>query len=135
MTISVTLMPKFRTPQFRYFRAGVFVAMGLSAFIPIVHGVRVYGLEHFSRAIALFWLLLQGVLYSLGAAIYAARVPERWFPGSFDIWGSSHQIFHVLVLIAAAAQLVSLVKAFDNRHSQHDFVPTMFLNLDFLLRG
>jgi predicted membrane channel-forming protein YqfA (hemolysin III family) len=29
------------------------------------------------------------------------HVPERWFPGKFDIWGQSHQLFHILVLIAA----------------------------------
>jgi hypothetical protein len=31
----------------------------------------------------------------LGAIIYANRVPERWFPGRFDLFCHSHQIFHV----------------------------------------
>lgn len=43
-------------------------------------------------------------------------MPERWRPGHFDIWGSSHQIFHVLVLLAAALHLVGLLKAFDYEH-------------------
>jgi len=51
-----------------------------------------------------------------------ARVPERWRPGAFDIWGSSHQIFHVLVVMAAAAHLIGLLKAFDNEHSNRDQV-------------
>jgi adiponectin receptor len=38
-------------------------------------------------------------------------------PGSFDIWGSSHQIFHVLVLLAATTNFFGLVKAFDYEHS------------------
>jgi hypothetical protein len=46
-----------------------------------------------------------------------ARIPERLAPGSFDIWGSSHQIFHVLVVMAAGAHLVGLLKAFDYAHS------------------
>lgn len=46
-----------------------------------------------------------------------ARIPERFRPGMFDIWGNSHQIFHVLVLVAAAAHLVGLLKAFDYEHS------------------
>jgi adiponectin receptor len=46
-----------------------------------------------------------------------ARFPERLKPGAFDIWGSSHQIFHVLVLLAAASHFVGLVKAFDYGHS------------------
>jgi len=29
-----------------------------------------------------------------GAAIYAQRIPERWYPGRFDYFLSSHQIFH-----------------------------------------
>lgn len=31
------------------------------------------------------WLIFMGVLYLTGAGIYAARFPERWFPGKFDI--------------------------------------------------
>jgi len=47
------------------------------------------------------WLCLMGALYLLGAAFYALRVPERFFPGKCDIWFHSHQIFHVLVIAAA----------------------------------
>ncbi|XP_076860563.1 adiponectin receptor protein 1a isoform X3 [Brachyhypopomus gauderio] len=36
-----------------------------------------------------------------GAGLYAARIPERYFPGKCDIWFHSHQIFHVLVVAAA----------------------------------
>ena len=67
--------------------------------------------------IGLDWVLLQGFLYILGATIYAVRVPERLRPGQFDVLGSSHQIFHVLVLMAVLAHLKGLLKAFDFRHS------------------
>lgn len=42
-----------------------------------------------------------------------ARWPERSAPGSFDIWGSSHQLFHIFVLVAAAVHLYGLTVAFD----------------------
>ena len=45
-----------------------------------------------------------------------ARWPERAWPGSFDIWGSSHQLFHILVVLAAASHLYGLLKAFDYHH-------------------
>ena len=48
--------------------------------------------------------------------ITQARWPERIAPGKFDVIGSSHQIFHVLVVLAAASHLVGLVTAFDYRH-------------------
>ena len=33
-----------------------------------------------------------GVLYIIGAIMYATRVPERWFPGKCDIWVSKELI-------------------------------------------
>ncbi|KAL1965338.1 hypothetical protein VTN77DRAFT_5775 [Rasamsonia byssochlamydoides] len=113
----VCLIPPFRTPEWRPFRAALFVSMGLSAVFPIAHGLSLYGVEQMTRQIGLDWLLLQGFLYILGAAIYAARVPERLWPGKFDLLGSSHQIFHVLVVCAAVAHLTGLLRAFDYRHS------------------
>lgn len=149
----VVLLPQFRMPAWRPFRAGMFVAMGLSAIFPVLHGIEMFGAAQMERQIGLSWLVTQGLLYILGAGIYAvstramigarkvdphdsrdklmagltgvtfvrrwlqARVPERWAPGSFDIWGSSHQIFHVLVVMAAGAHLMGLLKAFDHAHS------------------
>lgn len=96
----------------------MFVALGLSAIVPVVHGLLIFGAAQLSKQISLAWLLLQGGLYILGATIYAARIPERLAPGRFDIWGSSHQIFHVLVVLAAVAHLVGLVRAFDYTHGR-----------------
>ncbi|EUC35108.1 hypothetical protein COCVIDRAFT_37420 [Bipolaris victoriae FI3] len=117
-TSIVSTHHKFRTPALRPFRALMFVLMGLSAVFPVLHGIQLYGVEHLRRSIGLDWILLQGVLYISGAVIYAARVPEKWSPGKYDIWGSSHQIFHVLVVLAAASHLNGLVQAFDYEHGQ-----------------
>jgi adiponectin receptor len=121
----------------------MFVAMGLSAVLPILHGMQLYGLATLTHTIGLHWVVLQGMLYIVGAGLYAvrtpllyqplspatlnplpianhtpqARFPERACPGAFDIWGSSHQLFHALVVLAAAVHLVGLVTAFDNAHS------------------
>lgn len=114
---AVSVIPRFRRPEWRSFRAGMFISMGLSAIFPVCHGVLMYGLRQMRMQIGLDWLLLQGFLYILGAVIYAARVPERLAPGKFDILGSSHQIFHTLVVFAAIAHLVGLLSAFDYRHS------------------
>lgn len=109
--------------------------MGLSAVIPVIHGLRRYGLQQMKDRIGLTWLVLQGLLYVLGAGIYAvsvvgssigilqgrpsntgwqARIPERFEPGRFDILGSSHQIFHVLILFAATAHLLGLIRAYEH---------------------
>ena len=45
-----------------------------------------------------------------------ARWPERTAPGKYDIWGSSHQLFHILVVMAATTHFYGLVIAFDYHH-------------------
>jgi len=37
--------------------------------------------------------------YALGVLIYVSKIPERWWPGQFDIWGHSHQYWHFLVCL------------------------------------
>ena len=59
---------------------------------------------------------------NVGLTLLQARIPEKLSPGSFDIWGSSHQIFHVLVVMAAGAHLIGLLKAFDYAHSSRSLV-------------
>ncbi|KAI4151044.1 MAG: hypothetical protein LQ340_003735 [Diploschistes diacapsis] len=110
----VTVDARFRTPAWRAWRAAMFVAMGLSAIIPIVHGLWIYGFAVMEDRIGLKWLVGQGVTYIVGAGIYAMRIPEKWVPRRFDIVGASHQIFHVYVLIAAFVHLVGLLEAAEH---------------------
>ncbi|EDW85038.1 uncharacterized protein Dwil_GK14433, isoform A [Drosophila willistoni] len=101
LSIVVSLWDKFSEPGLRPLRAGVFMSFGLSGVIPAVHYSIMEGwFSQISRA-SLGWLILMGLLYITGALLYALRVPERWFPGKFDIWFQSHQLFHVLVIAAA----------------------------------
>ncbi|XP_051862518.1 adiponectin receptor protein isoform X2 [Drosophila nasuta] len=101
LSIIVSLWDKFSEPNLRPLRAGVFMSFGLSGVIPAIHYSIMEGwFSQISRA-SLGWLILMGLLYILGALLYALRVPERWFPGKFDIWFQSHQLFHVLVIAAA----------------------------------
>jgi adiponectin receptor len=50
---------------------------------------------------SLHWISLMGLLYLLGAAIYAFRFPECCCPGRWDLFCHSHQLFHVFVIVAA----------------------------------
>lgn len=54
-----------------------------------------------------------GVLNFVGTTIYTFRVPERWYPRTFDVYGSSHQFLHGFVVLGAASHAVGLVKAFE----------------------
>jgi adiponectin receptor len=53
----------------------MFVAMGLSAVVPVLHGIQMFGVEQLDRQMGLFWVVTQGFLYILGAGIYASALP------------------------------------------------------------
>ena len=42
-----------------------------------------------------------GAVYLAGGMLYARKFPEKYFPHTFDIIGSSHQLFHICVVIGA----------------------------------
>lgn len=79
-TLVVVLYPKFRTPEWRPIRALMFVLMGLSAVVPVFHGLQMYGHEQLEKQMGLSWLVGQGVLYIAGATIYAVGI-DSWKNG------------------------------------------------------
>ena len=66
--------------------AGMFIGLGLSGVIPAIHYIITDGFHEAINVAALGWLVLMAVLYISGAVIYAVRIPERIWPGKFDIW-------------------------------------------------
>uniref|UniRef100_A0A182PW43 Progestin and adipoQ receptor family member 4 n=1 Tax=Anopheles epiroticus TaxID=199890 RepID=A0A182PW43_9DIPT len=45
-------------------------------------------------------VFLQDAVSAVGGVIGAMHIPEKWFPGSVDIYLNSHNIMHVLVVVA-----------------------------------
>lgn len=117
------------------------MALGASALIPLLHGVQVYGLEYMLEYSGMKWYLVELLLYGGGCGIYAVRtlcfpfpsglsmmreisdlgvqfrIPERIAPGHFDIWFSSHQIFHVSILCAICVNVIALMETFTACHT------------------
>lgn len=114
----VSLKDKFRSREWRPYRASLFVIFGLSAVFPILVGIFYYGLEETKARVQLNWIASEGFLYIFGAMLYGVRFPERIMPGYFDIWGHSHQIFHVLVVIAALCHLRGLMESYELVHEK-----------------
>ena len=98
-----TLNHTFRHPAYRRVRLNLYTVLGLSTFLPIIHGALIYPYSTMDLRVGLSGFLGLGILNFSGAAIYAARIPERWCSRIFDIWGNSHQIMHVLVVMGAVS--------------------------------
>ncbi|KAM0756385.1 HlyIII-domain-containing protein [Meredithblackwellia eburnea MCA 4105] len=117
-TIGVVLAPHAHTPEYRRFRTWVFISLGMSAVVPVAHAVMRYGWEAASDAVGLPYAALGGLLYIMGALLYAERCPERFSPGSFDLVGASHQLFHVFILFAATAHYCAIAESFRFWHGE-----------------
>ena len=60
-------------------------------------------------------LLGMAFFYIFGCFFYVGKFPERCCPGKFDYFGSSHQIWHCMVLAAAIIHYVGAMDAFHAR--------------------
>jgi len=115
---TATVHPRFRTPAFRPFRAAVYAGLGFSALGFIVHGISLHGFAEQNRRMSLDWMALMALLNLVGAATYAIRVPEKARPYKFDVYGSSHQILHFMVILAGFAHVFGLFRAFHYAHER-----------------
>ena len=111
-----TLSPDFHVPKRRRLRGTLFLTLGISTAIPILHlaffGKYVNGFEKSPHLI--FWYL-GGISYVTGALIYIQRIPEKRRPGKHDIFGASHQIFHLLVVVGVVLHYLGSVDSYYYR--------------------
>jgi hemolysin III len=82
----------------RWLNAGIYIAMGwlvIGASGQLLAALPIW---------VITWLIIGGVVYTLGAIIYITRV-FNFVPGIFGF----HEVWHIFVLIAAAAHFVAVL--------------------------
>lgn len=84
--------------EYRTLRTVLLSMLGGSGMMPTLHGVFIFEWENLFRPfvglIVFFLMLLVGVIF------YATRFPECCYPGRFDYYLSSHQLWHLFVFMA-----------------------------------
>ncbi len=55
----------------------MFVGMGISAVFPVLDGLMTFGMQGMDKQMGLSWLVLQGVLYIVGAGLYAVSLNRQ----------------------------------------------------------
>lgn len=111
-TGTLVLHPKLQSHNYRSLKTYAFVATAATGFAPIGHGIWLYGWQEMWIRSGMPYYFLEGLIYGAGAIFFITRFPECFWPGSFDIWWSSHQIFHVLVVGAALTHLYGVWQAY-----------------------
>lgn len=81
----------------RWLTAGIYVLMGWLCLTAI--GEMTVALTPFT----LGWLAAGGIIYTLGAVVYAAKLFD-FFPGKFGF----HEVWHIFVLLGALAHFVAV---------------------------
>jgi adiponectin receptor len=95
---------EWTSPRFRIVRTiALLTAAGLSV-APVAMAIGMQGgIPNDWPKMTAVWIGVCVFCYLLGAFVYVFQIPERWAPGKFDYIGASHQIWHVLVVCAAAS--------------------------------
>ena len=60
----------------------------------------------------IWYVLLMGVFYIIGAQFFIYQFPERFKPRVFDIWFNSHTIWHLFVIAGAYTHYIAVRKGY-----------------------
>lgn len=109
------MLPAMNKAKFRPCRALTFVALGLSAGLPFMYILLMKNKyqKFYLPNISPWPWAIGGAVYIGGALIYGFRIPEKYYPMKFDICGSSHQIFHVAVIIGFAIMFKDSLRLYN----------------------
>jgi adiponectin receptor len=103
LTATFLLNPSFKSvgPMRHVKLFWIWMGLGASTFIPLLHGLIKFGYNGMNQRMGLNAFLRLAMWNGTGAVIYAVRVPERIWPGRFDYLGQSHQIMHGFLVLGA----------------------------------
>ncbi|KAF1845089.1 hemolysin-III channel protein-like protein Izh2 [Cucurbitaria berberidis CBS 394.84] len=109
----ILLAPKADGAAMAFWRSILFAMFVASGFLPMIHacaldGTDVLGLFPLAHVIGMETCYLTGVIF------YITRFPEKRYPETFDIWGSSHQVFHIVVVAGQMVYITGLKQMASN---------------------
>ncbi len=108
--------PRFNGQDMAWARVAFYVGLGATGCIPMLH-------VSLTRGPYFVWQFYSPIAksiaaYLVGAFIYAGQIPERWFPGMFDYFGGSHNLWHMAVLGGIVFHYMAMQEFFSNAFQQ-----------------
>jgi len=67
--------------------------------IAYLHHIWIYGPSSEFIPVMFHPVFIAYLFFGSGMILYVTRIPERFWPGAFDLLGTSHQIWHILVVL------------------------------------
>lgn len=114
-TARSVLSPSFGGRRGHIARSVAFSCLGAVALAPTFHAGILHGLRDPEFLSMAAWIIACLLVYALAVVLYATRIPECCRPGKHDVWCSSHQFMHILVVCAAYIHYAGIRSALDYR--------------------
>jgi len=107
----------FRSSRFDLIKVLLYIVQVLISLLATIHWALfgyadMHSLEY-KQNIMLF--LLEIGLLAIGTVFFVTRFPECRYPGRFDLFLSSHTIFHTFIVLGAIAHYMALLKLYNSR--------------------
>lgn len=101
----------FNRVDMAWARVAFYVTLAVTGFAPVLQ-------LNYTRGAAWTFYFYAPVgkslmVYLTGALIYASQVPEKWWPGSFDYVGCSHNIWHIAVVFGIIFHYTAMMEFFQ----------------------
>lgn len=113
----------------RYLQCSGILFLYLYQILPVLKNLYlIYGNQlNTSEEKAFIWHLLQFLSFLLSGLIFIGKIPERFSPGLFDLFGQSHHAFHLTIFFMAYSQANAV---FYDMHSINSNYIELFLFKD-----
>uniref|UniRef100_A0A1A8RBK3 Progestin and adipoQ receptor family member IIIa n=2 Tax=Nothobranchius pienaari TaxID=704102 RepID=A0A1A8RBK3_9TELE len=92
--------PLYLSKQWKQLRSLIFCSVAGYGLVPTVHWICITG-GFSSELVQAFVPRVLGMYFiaALALVFYVSKVPERYFPGQLNYLGSSHQVWHLLLVL------------------------------------
>ena len=93
------IIPRFSREDYRQFRVRVFGFTAMYGLCPLINIIYLYGFDNDALNNRLLGIVYMYSFYAAGVFFYSSKLPERFWPGKFDIFCHSHQFWHIFVFL------------------------------------
>jgi len=92
----------FRKSCFGQISQYLFLLFIVFGTVPLVHWIISQGWDSPEVKASFTKIMLAYIFLALGFVCWKFHIPERWLIGKCDIWFSSHQLWHIMVMLGPA---------------------------------
>jgi len=110
---------KLTQNEYKNIKVCCFLSQCFLFIIPMFHRLMLYENNDYDKVIKshMIYFGVAFIVFTLCIIFYLGLIPERYVKGKSDIFGHSHQIFHVLSVLGSIIMFIGIKKIMDDDSS------------------